>query len=75
MSGKELSGTETVGCLMSIWQLLITGPIWLILLFQVLTALGDAIPSWSWVLYWIYVPACVLGVISGAFGKLLMERK
>lgn len=71
----ELSNSEVVGCILSVWSLLVTGPILLILLFVVLNALGDSIPVWSWVLYWIYVPALVLGILTSAVGKQMLAKK
>lgn len=64
-----------MGCILSIWSLLITGPIWLVLLFVILNALGDAIPTWGWVLYWVYVPAVVAGIATSAIGKQLLVGK
>lgn len=75
MAKDELNGEQLTGCILSVWSLLVTGPIWLVLFFVVLNALGDAIPTWAWVLYWIYVPAVVFGIISSAVGKQLLASK
>lgn len=75
MAKDELSGEQMTGCLLSIWSLFVTGPIWLVLMFVVLNALGDAIPTWGWVLYWIYVPATILGILTGMVGKQLLASK
>lgn len=45
------------GCILSLLQLLITGPIWYILLFGILDR-TDA-PTWQWALYWVYLPVGV----------------
>lgn len=70
----ELSGNDAMGCLLCAWSVFVTTPIWLILFFVVLNALGDDIPVWGWVLYWVYVPTRILGVISHAIGKLLLSK-
>lgn len=75
MSKNEMNGEQLTGCLLSIWSLFVTGPIWLVLMFVILKALGDAIPTWGWVLYWIYVPATVLGILTGMVGKQLLASK
>ena len=75
MSKDELSGEQLIGCLLSIWGLFVTGPIWLILVFVMLNALGDAIPTWGWVLYWVYVPASVLSILTAGIGRQLLLSK
>jgi len=54
------------------WNLLITTPIWLILLFMVLNA--NEMPVWTWVLYWVYVPCQVLGVILVGIARAITEK-
>lgn len=67
-------GEKLVGCLMAVFSLLVTSPMWLFLLFGILTTLGDAVPTWLWVLYWAYVPCSVLGVMVAALAKNLMDE-
>lgn len=63
-----------IGCLIGCWQLFVTLPMWLLLLFSLLTACGDSIPTWTWVLYWCYVPASLLGAILVAVAKQLFNE-
>jgi hypothetical protein len=64
-----------LGCAMVSWSLFVTAPMWLVLLFSILRALGDSLPVWAWVLYWVYVPATVLGIILTGIAKSLLESK
>ena len=73
MAEQTDQGEQVLGCILALWSLLITGPIWLILLFAILQALGDSVPVWAWVLYWVYVPACVLGIASSHVAKTLLR--
>jgi len=71
---SKSSGTEQlVGCASAIWSLCVTGPMWLVLLFTILSSI-DA-PSYAWVLFWCYTPAFIIGcVIISAF-KIVSSNK
>lgn len=71
MSHKE--AREGFGCLLAMWSLLVTTPMWLVLLFVILQAGGDAIPYWAWLLYFCYVPTYFLGVIFNELAKALFR--
>lgn len=60
---SERNDTQSlVGCLLALAALAIQLPLWACLMFGILDASGA--PTWCWVLFWIYVPVCVvLGVI------------
>lgn len=75
MAESKMNCDQLVGCVLSVWSLFVTAPIWLILMFVILNALGDAIPTWGWILYWIYVPANILGILTGMVGRYLIETK
>lgn len=59
------------GCALIIWTFCITCPMWLVLLFALMSA--NDMPTWSWVLYWVYVPCQVIGVTFASLVKLLNE--
>lgn len=72
MSGHEkLTGEQELGCVLSAWSLLVTGPLWLALLFTILQAAD--VPDYAWWMYWGYVPACLLGTIFGAICKAVRK--
>ncbi len=45
MSKNDLSGEQLAGCIAAVWSLFVTTPIWLVLLFVVLNAHGNAVPA------------------------------
>lgn len=63
----EVSGLKVfqaiVGCLAAMWAACVTGPMWLAILFGVLRCLGDDVPTWLWVCYWVYLPSYVFGIL------------
>jgi len=63
------SGEQAMGCFAAIWSICVITPMWLMLMFSMLNALGDKATTWMWVLYWVYSPACVLGVIFVATAR------
>lgn len=62
---------KLTGCLACVWTLFVTTPMWLILLFAMMSA--NDMPASSWALYWCYVPAQVLGVIVLGIAKAVTE--
>jgi hypothetical protein len=61
-----------LGCASLIVNLLITGPIWYVLLFGILHR-TDA-PGWQWALYWVYVPSAVVAQALLNFGRVMLLR-
>ena len=45
---------EMAGCLVVFWSAFVTTPMWLLLLFMVMSTAEH--PTWVWALYWVYVP-------------------
>ena len=45
---------------------------WLVLLFALMQA--NDMPQWAWVLYWCYVPACVLSVVVHTIASQLLKK-
>lgn len=57
------------GCFLVIWQFLVVTPIWLFMIFGMLKATDP--PDYVWILFFIYLPAYIIGVIiSGIFTVL-----
>lgn len=53
-----------IGCLMHLLRLFVLLPLWLSIMFGVLTHI-DA-PTWLWVVFWIYAPSIlVIGLLTG----------
>lgn len=71
-SDKENAETA-VGCVLMMWTMFVTTPMWLVLLFLILSALGDNIPVWGWVLYWTYIPSMILGLALAAITKQIKD--
>jgi len=69
----ELKDSHVVGCVLSLWGLLVTGPMWLFLLFGILEGLGDAAPQWAWTLYFLYVPSYMVGIIISIIAKNILR--
>lgn len=65
------NGENFTGCVLSIWHLIVTGPMWLILLFAIMSA--NDMPTWAWVLYWVYVPSSIIGIILAGAMRLLRQ--
>jgi hypothetical protein len=54
------------GCIAAFWSICITTPMWLVLLYHILTKI-QAAPTY-WALFWCYVPAVIIGgIIVGIF--------
>ncbi len=63
---KESDQAAISGCLATLLTLLIQFPLFCAILFGLLTAC-DA-PTWTWVLFWIYVP---IGLVLGCFRAIV----
>ena len=61
----EQVGKGLVGCTGLVIQMFLVYPIWYILLFVILQRIEP--PTWTWVLYIIYIPATLLTSIIGEF--------
>ena len=57
------------GCFVTVWDFLIVRPLWLVLVFGILSRL-DA-PTWLWACYWVYVPSIVVGAILGGVWRMV----
>lgn len=53
------------------WSLFVTTPMWLVLVFSLMSA--NEMPTWAWTLYWCYVPCSILGVVLTAIAKQLLK--
>lgn len=70
---SEKDQENYVGCAAVIWQLVVTSPMWLVLLFAMMSQ--KDMPVYAWVLYWAYVPAHVVGVLMAGLVRLLLAAK
>lgn len=73
MSKPDETGEQFLGCLTCCWVLFVTGPMYLILLHAILVACEA--PDYAWVLYWCYVPACIIGIILNQVFKMVAFKK
>jgi drug/metabolite transporter (DMT)-like permease len=55
---------KTIGCVLGVWSLFVTVPMYLAMFYAMLTASGA--PQWAWCIYAAYVPATVVGVVLSA---------
>lgn len=62
---------KTLGCAFAFWSLFVVTPMWLFLLFGLM--LANEMPVWSWVLFWCYVPANIIGVILHHLYKFIVS--
>lgn len=51
MSKVSADSDEVFGCILAIWVLLVTTPMWFAIMYGVLKSLGDGVPMWVWVTY------------------------
>ena len=68
----EPKPADFAGCFVAIWALLVTAPMWLVLLFSLMNSTDQ--PVWAWVLYWVYVPTHFLGVFLVQVAKRLFDE-
>jgi hypothetical protein len=60
-----------IGCLPACWQLFVTTPLWLVILFGIITTI-DA-PTWLQVCFWVYVPCQILGILVNTIATTLIK--
>lgn len=71
---SDKSSVKTVsGCFLCVWELVVTGPLWLWLVYQILTAIDAR--SMVWTAYFVYVPAHLLGVMAAGIYQAIGESK
>lgn len=69
---KKTEADKTIGCAIFIISLCVTTPMWMILLFAIMSRVD--VPEWAWVLYWVYVPTHVIStMVIAIFRSLLMD--
>jgi hypothetical protein len=69
---SSMTAKELAGCAAGNWNLLVNLPMWLILLFGILQTI-DA-PTWTWILYFIYLPCNVLGKVLNELFKMMNTK-
>lgn len=65
--------TVLTGCFGAGWQLFVTAPLFLFLMFALMRA--NEMPTWAWVCFWVYVPAHVMGCMITAIFKTMADFK
>ncbi len=63
---KDFTGKQAMGCIMAVLALLVSLPLWYVILFYLLYT--TQAPPWIWVAYWVYVP---IGLIVGILQQAL----
>lgn len=72
MADDKVTEAQSMGCVLIAWSVLVTGPMWFVLLFQLLKA--TEMPGWVWALYWCYLPAHLLGAALAGLFRLLNAK-
>ena len=62
---------STGGCLVAILQFLVITPMWMYLLYQILTRVNAT--DLMWFVYWAYVPMMFVAIVMGAFVQAFSE--
>ncbi len=60
-----------ISCLASMFTVLVTGPMWYVLMFGILSRI-DA-PTWLWALFWCYVPIGFASVFLVQIAKVIAK--
>lgn len=71
LADDKVTGEHAGGCAIIVWSLFVLTPMWLLLLFALMQA--NEMPMWSWVLYFCYVPAHLIGVAIRAFLEVVKK--
>lgn len=62
---------DVAGCIIAIWQLFVTLPLFVAVLIGVLVTISP--PAWVWVCAILYIPAMLIGIFLASIAKLLLE--
>lgn len=73
MATEDLETDEFVGCMGAVWWLAVILPMWMILLYQILVSVNA--PTYSWILFWMYLPAQIAGTLLVHTSKVLAVRR
>ena len=65
----ELKPSQFAGCATAMIRMMVTLPMWYVLLFGIIGRI-DA-PNWLWILFWVYMPVGVLLSIAEEFEKTM----
>jgi hypothetical protein len=68
---EESTEKQVGGCFLAAWSLGVTMPMYFVLSFGVLQRIDAA--NWMWILFWMYVPAHILGAIFGQIWHKIMK--
>lgn len=70
---KSSEAEQIVGCASAMWSLCVTCPMWLVLLFTILSSID--VPSYAWVLFWCYLPAHIVASVMISVFKVVATSK
>lgn len=70
LGDKEVAN-NLIGCFSILWSFCVTTPMWLFLMFLVLSEIE--IHTTAWVLFWCYVPSTLINVAVRGFWTLLKD--
>jgi hypothetical protein len=69
VSADKKTPQDEFGCVVGMWAMFVTTPMYLAILFSLMTATNQ--PTWAWVLFWCYVPAQLLLQAGIALARVL----
>ena len=75
MSDTKPTPKQVMSMLSLVWQLLVIAPIWFMLQYMILDALGDAISWKAWALFFVYIPVTGLGVLLFTATRIILDGK
>ena len=73
MATEDLETDEVVGCMGAVWYIIVILPMWMILLFTILASIN--VPAYAWILFWMYLPAQVIGTVFVQVAKTMAVRR
>lgn len=72
MTTKDNSEVVWIGCLPMCWSLFVTLPLWLAILYGVISLMPNA-PTWLSICFWVYVPCVMLGAVINGIASAIIK--
>lgn len=57
------------GCVAACWRLFLTIPLFCALMYGLVASVNP--PQWVWIVFWIYVPVCIIGGMFSGLVKVI----
>lgn len=73
MSEDKKKAQAVVGCMTSLWHMIVVAPMWWALLFGILQHMGETCPMWMWVCFWAYVPCNMASMMAASAAKAIYQ--